>query len=203
MKFKDKVVLITGGAKGIGKAIVLEFDKQGANIIINYCSSEKEAKNLVDEVNKIGSSAIAIRADVAKPSEISQLIQQSIAKYGRVDILINNSGVQFPASPEDTTEEIWDKTIDINLKGMFFCIREVLPYMKKQGSGKIINISSMTAFVGSLVSVPYGVSKAGIVNMTKTLSKDLGKFNITVNSVAPGPTNTDLLHNLDQNIKDR
>ncbi|OGK16171.1 hypothetical protein A2690_01895 [Candidatus Roizmanbacteria bacterium RIFCSPHIGHO2_01_FULL_39_12b] len=196
LRFQNKVVLITGAARGIGRAIALAFAKEGAKIVVNHYKSKKEANKLVAEIKKIGPDAIAIRADISEINEIKKLVKESIIKFKGIDIIINNAGIQLPAPINETTEEMWDNTFDINLKGAFFCIKEVLPYMKQKTKGKIINISSIAALVGSLVSVSYGSSKAGVSNMTKTLSRELGKYNITINVVAPGPTDTDLMRNL-------
>src|SRR3989338_5883455 len=196
LRFQNKVVLITGAARGIGRAIALAFAKEGAKIVVNHYKSKKEANKLVAEIKKIGPDDIAIRADISEINEIKKLVKESIIKFKGIDIIINNAGIQLPAPINETTEEMWDNTFDINLKGAFFCIKEVLPYMKQKTKGKIINISSIAALVGSLVSVSYGSSKAGVSNMTKTLSRELGKYNITINVVAPGPTDTDLMRNL-------
>lgn len=196
MKLHNKVALVTGGARGIGRSVVLEFAKEGATVVINYYSSDKKVANLVKEIKKDGSNVLAVKADISRTKDIKKLVTKTIKEYGKIDILVNNSGIQFPAPTEETTEKMWDATMDTNLKGSYFCIKEVLPHMKKQKSGKIINISSIAAIVGSLVSVPYGASKAGVTNMTKTLARELGKYNITINAVAPGPTDTDLMRNL-------
>lgn len=203
MKLQNKVALITGGGKGIGKAISLLFAQEGAKVIVNYSTSKQEADQVVQEIEKLGATAMSIQADVSVFQEVDTMITQVIERFGTIDVLVNNAGILISSPFEETTEQIWDTTIDTNLKGAFLCIKAVLPYLKKQNHGKVVSISSMVAFVGSLVSVPYGVSKAGIVNMTKTLSKELGKYNITINSVAPGPTDTDLLKSLNMELREK
>lgn len=200
MKLQNRIALVTGAGKGIGKSIALLLAREGARVIVNYSSSEEKAAMVAKEIKTMGLSVLTIKADISSIDDIKKMVGKAVAEFGNIDILVNNAGVQLPSQIETTTELMWDSTIDTNLKGAFFCIQAVLPYMKKSGYGKIINISSMAAFVGSMISVPYGVSKAGIVNMTKTLSKELGKYHITINSVAPGPTNTDLLKSLGSEI---
>jgi 3-oxoacyl-[acyl-carrier protein] reductase len=200
---KDKVALITGASKGIGKATALELARNGAKIAINYNNSEKEAREVLEEIKKIGSEVIMIKADVSKSEEVNKMVKEIVDKFGRIDILVNNSGFVEQAKFEDITEDMWNKIIDINLKGVFNCIKAVLPVMKKQNEGKIINIASIAGIAGSMVNSSYGAAKAGVINMTKTLSKELAKYKINVNAIAPGVTKTDMIRGFDKEIVDK
>jgi 3-oxoacyl-[acyl-carrier protein] reductase len=200
MRLKNKIALITGAGKGIERSIALEFAKEGAVVIINYFHSKNEAKNVVKKIKKLGGDALVFKANVANFNEVMKMVKKVISILGRIDILVNNAGLLIPSNLENTTEKIWEETINVNLKGAFNCIKAVVPYMKKQKYGKIINISSIAGIVGSSTSIPYGISKAGLINLTKTLAKNLGKYNITINCIAPGPVNTDLIKKLDKNL---
>lgn len=192
-RLAGKIALITGASSGIGKATALLFAREGATVVINYRTSRKEALVVVREIEKNGAQAFAVQADVAKRPAVRKMVQQVVKRYKRIDILINNAGTLLPKPFSGITPVIWSRTMDANLTGVFNCIQEVIPYMKKQKGGKIVNTSSISAIVGSLTSAVYSASKAGADGLIKTLAQELGKFHITVNSVAPGPVNTDLL----------
>jgi len=192
MKLKGKVALITGSGKGIGKAIALEFAEEGANVIVNYNKSKKEAEEVVREIKRIGSKAISVKADVSKKDEIDKLIEISLKEFKKIDILVNNAGVISVAPLQNITEEEWSKTMDVNLKGSFLCSQAVSKIMMKQKSGKIINISSIygSIFGGEYV-IHYCVSKAGVANLTKSLAKALAPH-VKVNSISPGNIDTEM-----------
>lgn len=193
MRLKNKIALITGASRGIGKSVAILLAKEGAKIVVNYFSSEKEAFEVVEEIKKIGSEAIAIKCDVSKEKEVNVMVRETLSAFGRIDILVNNAGILIPKSFNETTPEIWNQTINSNLLGTYNCIKAVSKEMKKQKSGKIINVSSIASIVGSLSSTPYSVSKAGMDALTKTLALEFGKYNVQINSIAPGPVNTDLM----------
>lgn len=199
----NKVALVTGGAKGIGRAVALELARNGAKVAINYNTSEKEAKEVSKEIEKLGGKYFLIKADVSKLQEVKKMVEKVAEKFGKIDILVNNSGVIEQVKFEDMSEEIMNKMIDTNLKGTAYCIKAVLPYMKKQGNGKIVNISSIAGIAGSMVNAMYGAAKAGVINMTKTLSRELAEYKINVNSVAPGVTKTDMISEIDEEIIDK
>ncbi|MFH1751480.1 MAG: glucose 1-dehydrogenase [archaeon] len=202
MRLENKVALVTGGAVGIGKAIALLFAREGANVVITYFKHEKEAIETVNQIKELGRNSLAIKFD-AKNS-FTETVNKTIEEFKKIDILVNNAGIIIPKPFEETTQEIWNQTIHVNLTTVNNCIKEVVPFMKKQNSGKIVNISSIAGIVGSLSSVPYAASKAGVDAITKTLSKGLGKYNIQINSIAPGAVKTSLLlNNYNQEIIDK
>ena len=190
MELKDKVALITGSSRGIGKAIAIEFAKNGAKIAVNYVKSEKDAQEVVSEIEKLGSQAIAVRADVSKEDNIKNMVNQTVEKFGKIDILVNNAGIVFDIPFMEKTVEQWTKTLGVNLIGTFLCVKYSVPHMP-EGS-RIINIASTNAFNGwSAESMDYDASKAGVVNITKSLGKALAP-KILVNCIAPGWVDTDI-----------
>jgi NAD(P)-dependent dehydrogenase (short-subunit alcohol dehydrogenase family) len=195
MRLKGKVAIVTGGGTGIGKAIALEFSKEGAKVAITGRRSNK-LQEVVDTIKKSGGEAIAITGDVSKPSDVDRIVKTTVDTYKRLDILVNCAGVLFSAELAHHTEKIWDETIDINLKGSFLCIQRAVPEMLKQGKGKIINISSIAGQIGFPNSVAYCASKGGIMGMTKALAMELAPLKINVNDLAPGDTETPLNEHL-------
>ena len=192
MKLKNKVALVTGSSRGIGRAIALLFAKEGAKIIVNCSKTEVKAKQVVDEIKKLGSDAIAIKCDVSQEKEVKKMINKAIKKFGKIDILVNNAGIVYDIPLFEKTLEQWKKTIDINLIGVFLCSKYASEHMKKNNSGTIINITS-TSGMNTLnpVSADYDASKAAIISLTKNLSEELAP-NIRVNSIAPGWVDTEM-----------
>jgi 3-oxoacyl-[acyl-carrier protein] reductase len=185
MRVKDKVVIITGSGSGIGKETGILFAKEGAKVVVADVN-EKAGAETVDAIKNAGGEAFFARLDVSNREQSKQVVKDTIAKYSRVDVLINNAGIIQDALVVKMTEEQWDKVIDINLKGPFNCIQAVVEQMISQGSGVILNISSIVALYGNVGQTNYAATKAGLVGMTKTLAKELGKKGIRVNAVAPG-----------------
>jgi len=194
MRLKGKVAIVTGAGRGIGQAIARLFAQEGAKVALNYSKSEKGASSLADEIRKNGGEAFLVRADVSKADEVKRMIQKTIEKFGRIDVLVNNAGVLFPAAFLDSTEEMWDKTMSVNLKGMYLCSKEVAPIMLNQKRGKIINISSVCGLAqkSALGNTPYAVSKAGVIGLTRSLAVNLGPA-VNVNAVCPGVIDTDMV----------
>jgi 3-oxoacyl-[acyl-carrier protein] reductase len=199
---KDKCAIVTGASKGIGKAIALKLASLGANIVINYRSSESEALKLKEEIISKGVKCIAVQGDVSKFDDAANIVKAALDNFGAVDILVNNAGVTKDTLLLRMKEEDFNFVVDTNLKGTFNCIKQVTPLMLKQRSGRIINISSIVGLIGNAGQVNYAASKAGIIGMTKSLAKEVGSRGITVNAVAPGFIETDMTDVLSDKIKD-
>ena len=196
MKLKNKIALITGASRGIGKATALLFAKEGAKVVINYFSSKKEALSIVDEIKKMGSEAIAVKCDVSKENEVKEMINKTINTLGRIDIVVNNAGIVYDIPLFERKIEQFKKTIEINLLGTFLCSKYASEQMIKMTNGKIINISSTNAINSfSPDTIDYDASKAGIIMLTKDFAKKLAP-KIQVNAIAPGWVYTDMNKNL-------
>jgi NAD(P)-dependent dehydrogenase (short-subunit alcohol dehydrogenase family) len=187
MRFAGKVAIITGASRGIGKATALQLGKEGATVVVNYKSNEKEAEAVVSELG--GKHAIAIQADVSKESEVVSLISNVAEKYGHIDVLINNAG-EISSRGWKTSTDQWHQTIDANLTSAWLMTREVVPHMQKNG-GSIVNLVSVYGFLGAAPVLAYTSAKGGLITMTKSFAKELAP-NIRVNAIAPSNVETDM-----------
>lgn len=192
----EKVAIVTGASRGIGREIVKQLAKNGVKVIANYNQSEKEAKELKEELKAEKIEIDIIKADVSKREEAQKLVKFALEKYNKIDILVNNAGISEYKLFTDETDEDWNRVINTNLYSAFVMSQEVIPNMIYQKEGCIINISSIWGMVGASLEVLYSISKAGMDGMTKALAKELGPSNIRVNSIAPGSIDTDMNANL-------
>jgi len=192
MKLKDRVAIVTGAARGIGNAVAWAFLREGAKVVL--VDVEKTGLELLQqEIRRGGGQALAVPCDVSKASEVKQMVDQVQRVFGRIDILVNNAGIIRRGTIETVTEEDWDHVIAVNLKGPFNCSKAVVDIMKKQGYGKIVNVSSIAGKMGDITSAPgYGPSKAGLDALTKTLARQLATYGIHVNGVAPHAIETEM-----------
>ncbi len=198
---KDKTVIVTGGAKGIGKAIALKFASEGANIVLNYRStSPEEVKN---EIEAMGVKCLTVQADVSNTEEAQKLVDEAIAEFGGVDVLVNNAGITRDTLLMRMKEEDFDAVINTNLKGCFNMMKAVNKIMMKQRSGAIINMSSVIGLAGNIGQVNYAASKAGVLGMTYSVAKELAARNITCNAIAPGMIATDMTEVLSDKVKEQ
>ncbi len=200
--FKGKNVVVTGGSRGIGRAIAIEFGKKGANVVINYVSSDAEAEKVAEEIKSLGGNAILVKGDMSSFEEGKKLIDETVKVFGTIDILINNAGITKDGLIMRMKEEHFDKVIDINLKGVFNTCKSAVSHMLKQRSGKIINISSVVGVVGNAGQANYAASKAGVIGLTKSIAKEVGARGVTVNAVAPGFIKSDMTDVLSEKVKD-
>lgn len=198
MKLKNKVAIITGASRGIGKAIALLFAKEGAKVVVDYCINEFEpeakenARKVLNFLEESGTEAIMVECDVSKEEEVKKLVDETIKKFGKIDILVNNAGIVYDVPIFEKTIEQWKQTLNVNLIGAFFCSKYASKKMLKNDNGKIINISSTNGInYFSPESADYDASKAGIINLTKNLAKELAP-KIQVNSIAPGWVDTEM-----------
>ena len=190
MQDKQKIAIVTGASRGIGREVAKELAESGITVIANYNKSEEEAKKLQQELEEQNFKLEIFKADVSKREDVKKLVEYTIEKYGKIDILINNAGISEYKLFTDETDEDWDKLINTNLYSAFAMSQEVIPNMVHNKKGCIINISSIWGIVGGSLEVLYSISKAGLDGMTKALAKELGPSNIRVNSIAPGMINT-------------
>jgi 3-oxoacyl-[acyl-carrier protein] reductase len=185
-RLKGKIALITGSSRGVGRAVALSFAKEGAKVMVNYTSNERAANEVAEAINQLGSQAIVVRADVAKREEADSLVQAAINEFGRLDILVNNAGSTRPAMMLKMTEEQWDEVVDIHLKGAFLCSQAAGRQMKEQNSGKIINVTSVAGLVGTVGQINYSAAKGGIISMTKSIARELARYNVCANVISIG-----------------
>ena len=186
--FEGKVVLITGASTGIGSAFALEMGRLGAKVVVNYNASKEKADQVVAQIKENGGVAVAIKADVSKVKQVRSLFEQTLAAYGQIDFLVNNAGALIERRKVDEmTEEYWDEMMNINLKSVFLCSKEVIAHFKQRQQGKILNVTSISARNGGgNGSVAYSAAKGAVSTMTRGLAKELVSYNVTVNGVAPG-----------------
>ncbi len=198
---KDKTVIVTGGAKGIGRAVALAFAKEGANIVLNYRSTSPD--KVKSEIEAFGVKCLTYKADISKFSEAAALVDAAMAEFGTVDVLVNNAGITKDTLIMRMSEEDFDKVIETNLKGCFNMIRHCTKPMMKQRKGAIINMSSVIGIAGNIGQVNYAASKAGILGMTYSVAKELASRNITCNAIAPGMIATDMTDVLSDKMKEQ
>ena len=199
MKIKNRVALITGSSRGIGKAIALRLAKEGANIAINYLKNREKAEKVAMEARKYGVEAKIYQADVSNYQQVEEMVRKIVEDFNTIHILVNNAGI-IPQhySIFDIPLEEWEKILAVNLTGVFNCTKAVVPVMIKNREGKIINISSVAGKMGGTVGPHYAASKAGIIGMTFSLAQELLKYNITVNAIAPGPIETEMVQSISE-----
>ncbi len=203
MEFKDKVAIVTGGTRGIGRAIALELARNGCNVAFNYTKSIEEANKLVKEIESIGPSAISLQINAVSFEGARNMVKDVKDKYGRIDFLVNNAGITRDKLLALMAENDWDDVINTNLKSVYNFSKAVITQMIKQKSGSILNITSISGITGTAGQVNYSSSKAGMIGFTKALAKEVGKVNVTVNAIACGFIETDMTAVLPQEYKDK
>ncbi len=192
----ERTAIVTGASRGIGRATALALAAEGANVVVNYASSSSAADQVVATITDAGGNAIALQADVSQTAQVDDLVNKTLEKFGRVDVLVNNAGITRDTLLLRMKPEDWQAVIDLNLTGVFLCTKAVSKVMLKQKSGRIINITSVAGQMGNPGQANYSAAKAGVIGFTKTVAKELASRGITVNAVAPGFIATDMTHNL-------
>jgi 3-oxoacyl-[acyl-carrier protein] reductase len=203
-RLNGKIAIVTGSSRGIGLAIAKRFAAEGARLVINYVARRDEAEAAVRAIAETGGEAIAVQADVSRSDAVEHLIRATIDRFGRIDILVNNAGVMVTKGVLETTEEDWDRTIDVNLKGAYLCSKAVAPIMIEQQTGTIVNISSNSGLYhpSAMRFTEYVTSKAGMNGLTKALALALGPH-VTVNAICPGWIRTDMMEDIDPEVHER
>jgi 3-oxoacyl-[acyl-carrier protein] reductase len=201
---EGKVAIVTGASRGIGRAVAERFGSEGAKVAVNWVKGDREARNVVEAIKHRGGDALSVQGDVSKSADVRKLVRATVDAFGRVDILVNNAGVMVSRTVMDTTEEDWDRTIDVNLKGAYLCSKEVAPIMLEQKAGKIINMSSNSGLYhpSAMRFTEYVVSKAGMNGLTKAMALALGPH-ITVNAICPGWIKTEMIEGTDPEVERR
>lgn len=192
MRLRDKVALVTGASRGIGREIALTFAREGADVVVSYRIQRDAAEEVVRAVEGLGRRAFACPADVSDRLAVRAMVTQAVRSFGRIDVLVNNAGINRQCFFEEATDEDWDEIMAVNLRGPFTCMQEVFPHMKAAGGGRIINISSVAGQYHGPKTVHYAVSKAGLNSLTKVVARYGAPYNILVNAVAPGIIRTDM-----------
>jgi len=195
-RLQNKVAVVTGASRGIGRAIALALAAEGANVVVNYANSSDAADEVITEIQSFGGQAIGIRADVSQSDQVDTLVNSTMEQWGRIDVLVNNAGITRDTLLLRMKLEDWQAVINLNLTGVFLCSRAVSKIMLKQKSGRIINIASVAGQMGNPGQANYSAAKAGVIGFTKTVAKELASRNITVNAIAPGFISTDMTHGL-------
>jgi 3-oxoacyl-[acyl-carrier protein] reductase len=198
---QGKVALITGGSRGIGRAVVEDLAAEGADVAFTYRSNEQEARRGEQAITALGRRALAIQADVTDFDLAQQVIGQVVGGLGRLDILVNNAGIHQNEAIWAIGEEVWDAVLDVNLKGTFNYIRAVAPHFRQQKVGKIVNIASIHGLRGRAEGPNYSAAKAGVIGLSKSVARDLGPYGVNVNVVAPGIVETDMVRALPEEVK--
>lgn len=193
---RDRVAIVTGASRGIGRATALALASEGAKVVVNYAHSRSAAEEVVEEITAAGGEAIALPADVSQADRVEELIKQTLDKFGQIDVLVNNAGITRDTLLLRMKPEDWQAVIDLNLTGVFLCTRAVSKVMLKQRSGRIINITSVAGQMGNPGQANYSAAKAGVIGFTKTVAKEFASRGVTVNAVAPGFIETDMTSDL-------
>ncbi len=201
MKLEGKKAIVTGGSRGIGRAIALMYAKEGADVLVNYHSNDAAAKQTVEEIEKLGRKGVAIAADVADYKSAQDMVDECVKQLGGVDIVVNNAGVSKPSMLLKMKEEDWDAIIGIHLKAAFNTTQAAGRYMKEKKYGKIINVISTAGIFGTIGQINYASAKAGIIGFTKSASRELGRYGINVNVICPGITKTEMTGKLQSDEK--
>ena len=204
MKLAGRAAVVTGSSRGVGRSIALAFAKEGADVLVNYTSSEGPALDVVNEIRAMGRKSCAVKADVAVKTEVENMMNTAKREFGRLDIIVNNAGFTRPAMLTKMSEEQWDAVVDAHLKGPFLCIQAASRYFQEQQYGKIINVSSVAGLVGTVGQVNYSAAKGGILSLTKSVAREMARYNVSVNVISLGIVETDMTEKIrsDEKLKE-
>ena len=192
MMLEGKSAIVTGAGRGVGRGIALDFAREGADVLVNYSSSEGAANEVVKEIEKMGRKGVAVKADVSKEEDVINMFKTAIDSFGKVDILVNNAGNSAPGMFHKMSTEKWDSVVDIHLKGTFLCMREAAKHMIEKQQGTILCVISVAGIQGSVGQPNYAASKGGVIGLVKSGAKELARYNVTVNAVSLGIVSTDM-----------
>lgn len=201
MKLEGRNAVVTGGGRGVGRAICLAFAKEGANVVVNYAGNEKAANEVVAMVQDMGRKAVAVKGDVANWEDAQRIVDACAQSFGALHILVNNAGISKPAMLHKLSDEVWDEVVNIQMKGPWHCIKAASKYFMEQKYGRIINVTSVAGMVGTTGQIHYAAAKGGVVTLTKSAARELGKYNVTANCISLGIVTTEMTTTLQTDDK--
>jgi len=204
MKLEGKNAVVTGGGRGVGRAISIDFAKEGANVVVNYASNNKAADEVVGIIKSMGRKAVAVQGDVAKKEDAQKIIDTCVENFGSIHILVNNAGISKPSMMHKMSVETWDEVVNVQMRGPFLCIQAASKYFMQQNYGRIVNVTSVAGIVGTVGQINYAAAKGGVVTLTKSAARELAKYNVTCNVISLGIVTTDMTHTLqtDEKLKE-
>lgn len=204
MKLAGKAALVTGSSRGVGRNVALAYGREGANVLINYTTSEGPAQEVVEELRSMGRTAVAVRADVAVKADVERMMAIAKEAFGRLDILVNNAGFSRPGMLHNLSEENWDAVVDTHLKGTFLCIQAACGFFKEQDYGKVINVSSVAGLVGTVGQINYAAAKGGLLSLTKSAARELARYKVCANVISLGIVETEMTEKIrtDEKLKE-
>ncbi|MCA1961028.1 MAG: 3-oxoacyl-ACP reductase FabG [Desulfomonile sp.] len=204
MKLAGKAAVVTGSSRGVGRNVALAFGREGADVLVNYTSSEGPANEVVDRLRNMGRKAVAVRADVAVKADVERMIAVAKETFGRLDILVNNAGFSRPGMLHNLSEESWDAVVDTHLKGTFLCIQAACGCFREQNYGKVINVSSVAGLVGTVGQINYAAAKGGLLSLTKSAARELARYNVCANVISLGIVETEMTEKIrtDEKLRD-
>lgn len=204
MRLAGRAAVVTGSSRGVGRNVAMAFAQEGADVLINYTSSEGPALEAVEEIRAMGRKAVAVKADVAVKDDVEAMMAAAKDNFGRLDIVVNNAGFTRPAMLHKMTEAEWDAVVDAHLKGPFLCIQAAFKYFKEQNYGKVINVSSVAGLVGTVGQINYSAAKGGILSLTKSVAREFARYNVCANVISLGIVETDMTEKIrsDEKLKE-
>ncbi len=204
MKLEGKNAVVTGGGRGVGRAISLAFAQEGANVIVNYAGNEKTANEVVGMIQAMGRKAVAVKGNVAVEEDAKKIVDACVENFGSIHILVNNAGISKPAMLHKLTVDVWDEVVDVQMRGPWLCIKAASKYFMEQKYGRIINVTSVAGVVGTIGQINYAAAKGGVVTLTKSAARELARYNVTANVISLGIVTTDMTMTLqtDEKLKE-
>ncbi len=204
MKLEGKNAVVTGGGRGVGRAISLAFAQEGANVIVNYAGNEKTANEVVGMIQAMGRKAVAVKGNVAVEEDAKKIVDACVENFGSIHILVNNAGISKPAMLHKLTVDVWDEVVDVQMRGPWLCIKAASKYFMEQKYGRIINVTSVAGVVGTIGQINYAAAKGGVVTLTKSAARELARYNVTANVISLGIVTTEMTMTLqtDEKLKE-
>ncbi|MCX5817513.1 MAG: 3-oxoacyl-ACP reductase FabG [Proteobacteria bacterium] len=201
MKLEGKNAVVTGGGRGVGRAISLEFAKEGANVVVNYAGNQKAADEVVGMITAMGRKAVAVKGDVGQEADAQKIIDTCVENFGSIHILINNAGISKPGMLHKLSVATWDEVVNVQMRGPWLCIKAASKYFMQQNYGRIVNVTSVAGMVGTIGQINYAAAKGGVVTLTKSAARELAKYNVTANVISLGIVTTEMTSTLQNDEK--